>query len=148
MFIQPARARPLCEGFRGLVTLLSATLPAMSGKEKPLKIGDNLKERSHYAEEQRLGHGRIEFDELGNAIWVPFSATSSDEVMRRLLDDPTLAFSQDYSQGSQKRIEKNPQGMKKGYDPYDSGLLVKKEWKKRKDLRKLSAWIKTQKPKD
>ena len=38
--------------------------------------------------------------------------------------------------------------MKKGYDPYDSGLLVKKEWKKKKDLRKLSAWIKTRKPKD
>ena len=38
--------------------------------------------------------------------------------------------------------------MKKGYDPYDSGLLVKKEWKKKKDLRKLSQWIKARKPKD
>ena len=28
--------------------------------------------------------------------------------------------------------------MKKGYDPYDSGLLAKKQFKKKKDLRKLS----------
>jgi hypothetical protein len=39
-------------------------------------------------------------------------------------------------------------GVKKGYDPYDSGQLVKKDWKKKKDLRRLSDWIKTQKPRD
>ena len=120
----------------------------MGDKDKSRKIGDSAKEMSHYAEEQRLGHGRIEFDELGNAIWVPASANASDEVMRRLLDDPTLAFSNDYSPGTQKRIQQNQAGMKKGYDPYDSGLLVKKEWKKKKDLRKLSEWIKSRKPKD
>jgi hypothetical protein len=148
MYIQPVRARRLCEGIRGHVTPVSDTLPVMPHKDESLKIGDDLREMSHYAEQQRLGHGRIEFDELGNAIWVPHSATSGDEVMRRLLDDPTLAFSQDYSPGNHKRIEQNAHGMKKGYDPYDSGLLVKKEWKKRKDLRKLSAWIKSQKPRD
>ena len=120
----------------------------MSDKGKSQKIGDSVKEMSHYAEEQRLGHGRIEFDELGNAIWVPAAANASDEVMRRLLDDPTLAFSNDYSPGTQKRIQQNQLGTKKGYDPYDSGLLVKKEWKKKKDLRKLSEWIKSRKPKE
>ena len=50
--------------------------------------------------------------------------------------------------GTQKRIQQNQVGLKKGYDPYDSGQLVKKEWKKKKDLRKLSAWIKSRKPKD
>jgi hypothetical protein len=121
---------------------------SMGDKDKSHKIGDNAKEMSHYAEEQRLGHGRIEFDELGNAIWVPFSGSSGDEVMRRLLDDPTLAFSTDYSHGTQKLIQQNQLGLKKGYDPYDSGQLVKKEWKKKKDLRKLSNWIKSRKPKD
>jgi hypothetical protein len=115
---------------------------------KPRKISDDLKEMSHYAEEQRLGHGRIEFDELGNALWVPYSGASGNDVMRRLLDDPTLAFSSDYTHGTQKRIQQNQHGVKKGYDPYDSGLLVKKEWKKKKDLRKLSDWIKARKPKD
>jgi hypothetical protein len=120
----------------------------MGNKDKSQKIGDSLKEVSHYAEEQRLGHGRIEFDELGNAIWVPASNKTGDEVMRRLLDDPTLAFSNDYSTSTHKRIQQNPLGIRKGYDPYDSGQLVKKEWKKKKDLRKLSEWLKSRKPKD
>jgi len=120
----------------------------MGDKDKLQKIGDSMKEMAHYAEEQRLGHGRIEFDELGNAVWVPASSNASDEVMRRLLDDPTLAFSDDYSPGTVKRIQQNPVGLKKGYDPYDSGQLVKKQWKKKKDLRKLSDWIKTRRPKD
>ncbi|MGE0030486.1 MAG: hypothetical protein AB7T20_05150 [Steroidobacteraceae bacterium] len=120
----------------------------MGDAEKSRKISDDAKEMSHYAEEQRLGHGRVEFDELGNAIWVPFSGATGEDVMRRLLDDPSLAFSNEYSRGTQKRIEPNQQGMKKGYDPYDSGMLVKKEWKKKKDLRQLSNWIKTRKPKD
>lgn len=120
----------------------------MGGKDTSRKIGDSPKEMSHYAEEQRLGHGRIEFDELGNAVWVPCSASASDEVMRRLLDDPTLAFSNEDLRGDQKTIEKNPLGVRKGYDPYDSGLLVKKEWKKSKDLRKLSGWLKSQKKTD
>jgi len=120
----------------------------MDDKDKSRKIGDSLKEMSHYAEQQRLGHGRIEFDELGNAMWVPASGADSDDVMRRLLDDPALAFSNDYHQATHRRIQQNPFGVKKGYDPYDSGLLVKKEWKKKKDLRKLSEWIKAQRPKD
>lgn len=120
----------------------------MGGTGKFRKLSTEAKEMSHYAEEQRLGHGRIEFDELGNAIWVPHGGASGDEVLRRLLDDPNLAFSNEYSQGERRRIEKNPLGVKKGYDPYDSGLLVKKEWKKKKDLRKLSAWIKTRSKKD
>jgi hypothetical protein len=120
----------------------------MGDNDKSRKIGDNARDMGHYAEEQRLGHGRIEFDELGNAIWVPSSAGAGDEVMRRLLDDPTLAFSADYQPGTQKRIQQNQVGVKKGYDPYDSGMLVKKEWKKKKDLRKLSDWIKSRKPRD
>jgi len=120
----------------------------MGANDKSRKIGDSVKEMSHYAEEQRLGHGRIEFDELGNAIWVPASSGASEEVMRRLLDDPTLACSADYQPGTQKRIQQNQVGMKKGYDPYDSGLLVKKEWKKKKDLRRLGEWLKARRPKD
>ena len=120
----------------------------MSETGKFRKISTDVREMTHYAEEQRLGHGRIEFDELGNAIWVPNKGASGSDVMRLLLDDPNLTFSNDYGQGTEKRIQQNQLGVKKGYDPYDSGLLVKKEWKKKKDLRKLSSWIKTRKPKD
>ena len=67
--------------------------------------------------------------------------------MMRLLDDPTLAITEDSAQGSQS-VKKNPAGLKKGYDPYDSGLLAKKQYKKKKDLRKLSSWIQSRKPKE
>src|SRR5262245_56510316 len=123
-FADPCRAL----GYRLPCRRKSARGNPMGDKNKSQKIGDSIKEMSHYAEQQRLGHGRIEFDELGNAIWVPASGASSDEVMRRLLDDPTLALGNDYSKGSDERIQPNQYGVKKGYDPYDSGLLVKKEW--------------------
>jgi len=118
------------------------------GGESFKKISTDLREMTHYAEEQRLGRGKIEFDELGNAVWVPSGAAVSGDVMMRLLHDPTLAISEDYAQSTTRLVKKNPSGLKKGYDPYDSGLLAKKQFKKKKDLRKLSAWIQTQKPKE
>ena len=45
-------------------------------------------------------------------------------------------------------MQQNPSGVKRGYDPYDSGLLNKKQYKKKKDLRKLSDWIQSRKPKE
>ena len=118
------------------------------GDDKFKRISTDLREMTHYAEEQRLGRGKIEFDDLGNAIWVPKTATVSGDVMMRLLDDPTLAISEDYAQSTSPIVKKNPSGLKKGYDPYDSGLLAKKQFKKKKDLRKLSTWIQTRKPKE
>lgn len=120
----------------------------MGGADNFKKISTDTREMSHYAEEQRLGRGKIEFDELGNAIWVPTTTAVSGDVMLRLLDDPSLAISDDYSQGTAQSVKKNPQGLKKGYDPYDSGLLAKKQFKKKKDLRKLSTWIQSRKSKE
>lgn len=120
----------------------------MGGADNLKKISTDLHEMTHYAEEQRLGRGKIEFDELGNAIWVPSATAVSADVMLRLLDDPSLAISDDYSQSTSQPVKKNPQGLRKGYDPYDSGLLAKKEFKKKKDLRKLSTWIQSRTPKE
>ncbi len=117
-----------------------------AGKFK--KISTDPREMTRFAEEQRLGHGKIDFDELGNAIWVPNDPTSGEDVMRRLLHDPTLAISQEHEQTTNRLVKQNPVGLKKGYDPYDSGLLAKKQFKKKKDLRKLSAWIESRKPKE
>jgi hypothetical protein len=120
----------------------------MADAVKSRKISGDDREMSHYAEEQRLGRGKIEFDELGNAIWVPSSAAASADVMLRLLDDPTLAISDDFTHNTSQPVKQNPQGMRKGYDPYDSGLLAKKQFKKKKDLQKLSSWIQSRKPKE
>ena len=112
------------------------------------KISTDTREMTHYAEEQRLGRGKIEFDELGNAVWVPSTAAVSGDVMLRLLEDPTLAITDDFAQSANRPVKQNPQGVKRGYDPYDSGVLAKKQFKKKKDLRKLSAWIQSRNPKE
>ncbi|MBM5810964.1 MAG: hypothetical protein FJ191_03205 [Gammaproteobacteria bacterium] len=119
---------------------------ADTGKYK--RIPEDVREMARFAEQQQMGHGKIEFDELGNAVWVPYSGAESKDVMRKLLDDPNLAFSNEFAGGTVRRISQNPQGLKQGYDPYDSGLLLKKQWKKKKDLRRLSQWIRTRKPQD
>ncbi len=40
------------------------------------------------------------------------------------------------------RIRPNPTGLKKGYDPYDSGRLAKTTAARRRDLRRLGEWLK------
>ena len=61
---------------------------ADTGKFK--RIPEDVREMAHFAQEQQLGHGRIEFDELGNAIWVPFSGAQGKDVLSKLLDDPIV----------------------------------------------------------
>ncbi len=89
--------------------------------------------------------GRTEYDELGNAVWVPYKGLGSKEAMAKLLNDETLAITEEDSHKTGRRIQHNRGGQRKGYDPYDSGLLPDKDWKKPKDLRALSKWIKQQK---
>lgn len=96
-------------------------------------------------ETQPVGEGHVEFDELGNAVWVPYGGLGSEEVIARLLNDTTLSLSQEDPKGGIGRIQPNPGGTKLGYDPYDSGLLVKKTRNKKTDLRALSNWIEQQK---
>jgi hypothetical protein len=119
----------------------------MSNTDK-FRTLDRLEELHKLEEAHRENTGRIEYDELGNAIWVPFSGPASEETLRRLLDDGTLALTENDTRGSTDRIAQNPGGLKKGYDPYDSGMLVKKQWKKKKDLRALSKWIEQKKKLD
>jgi len=118
----------------------------MGAADKIAKISTDMREMTRYAEEQRLGRGKIEFDELGNAIWVPSTAGLSGDVMLRLLNDPSLAITDDFAQNTNQPVKQNPQGVRRGYDPYDSGMLAKKQFKKKKDLRKLSTWIQSRKP--
>ena len=112
------------------------------------KTADRLAELHRLEESQREGRGRIEYDELGNAVWVPYGGLGSKETLELLLNDESLALTENGSKGTTKRIEQNAGGLKKGYDPYDSGMLAKKQFKKTKDLRKLSAWIQSRKPKE
>jgi hypothetical protein len=106
---------------------------------------DKLSQLHGLEEIQHGGTGRIEYDELGNAVWVPFGELDSAETLRRLLNNDALALTQDDGKAASQHVTQNLGGLKKGYDPYDSGMLVRKQWKKKKDLRALSNWIEEKK---
>lgn len=105
------------------------------------KLFDNPEQMNRLDDDKSDGQGRTEYDELGNAVWVPYKGLSGKETLARLLNDDTLAVTEDESKGTVRRIQENRGGLGKGYDPYDSGMLLKKKWKKKKNLRELSKWI-------
>ncbi|MCU0976415.1 MAG: hypothetical protein MUC71_08915 [Steroidobacteraceae bacterium] len=91
------------------------------------------------------GPARRELDLHGNPVHTPHRNLGSREVLSRLLDDDQLEVEETPSAGPGRAVARNPAGLKKGYDPYESGLLEKKERRKKKDLRALSEWIKAKK---
>jgi hypothetical protein len=89
--------------------------------------------------------GRLEFDDRGNVTWEwsDDDALQADDTLGaaerlRALVDPKLDVLEEPEPNA---IKHNPKGLKKGYDPYDSGALGKERWKKKKNLRELSKWI-------
>jgi hypothetical protein len=100
--------------------------------------------------------GRVRFDERGNAVWewqVTTGAFGVEVSTQRLqkLEHPALSIADD-APTPFETVRANPLGTKKGYDPYDSGRLGKKPPPPKKDLRRLSEWLKIKKqnegPKD
>ena len=97
--------------------------------------------------------GRVKFDDRGNAVWewqVATGAFSPEVTTSRLqrLEHPTLSIADD-APTPLDQVRPNPLGTKKGYDPYDSGKLGKAQAPPRKkDLRKLSEWLKLKKQAD
>ena len=97
--------------------------------------------------------GRVKFDDRGNAVWewqVATGAFSPEVSTSRLqrLEHPTLSIPDD-APTPVDQVRPNPLGTKKGYDPYDSGKLGKAPAPPRKkDLRKLSEWLKLKKQAD
>lgn len=93
--------------------------------------------------------GRVRFDERGNAVWewqVTTGAFGVEVSTQRLqkLEHPALSIADD-APTPFETVRSNPLGTKKGYDPYDSGRLGKKPAPAKKDLRRLSEWLKLKK---
>ena len=95
--------------------------------------------------------GRVKHDDRGNAVWewasnTDGAATDSTQPRLKKLDNPTLALT-DEAVAPPGAVKQNPHGTVKGYSPYDSGILAKPdaERPRRKDLRKLSEWLKLKK---
>jgi hypothetical protein len=93
--------------------------------------------------------GRVRHDDRGNAIWEwaiatgKFTAESSTQRLKKL-DNPTLSLAED-APTPLDLVKQNPLGKVEGYSPYDSGLLAKTVAPRKKDLRKLSEWLKLKK---
>jgi hypothetical protein len=93
--------------------------------------------------------GRVKFDERGNAVWewsVATGAFGREVSTERLqkLEHPALTIAED-SPTPFDTVRPNPLGTKKGYDPYDSGKLGKPPAPIKKDLRKLSEFLRLKK---
>jgi hypothetical protein len=93
--------------------------------------------------------GRVKFDDRGNAVWEwqlttgAFGVEVSTQRLQKL-EHPALSIADDGTTPFET-VRSNPLGTKKGYDPYDSGRLGKKPPPAKKDLRKLSEWLKLKK---
>ena len=104
------------------------------------------------APEEKTGDnttGRVKFDERGNAVWewsVATGAFGREVSTERLqkLEHPALSIADD-APTPFDTVRPNPLGTKKGYDPYDSGKLGKAQAPAKKDLRKLSEFLKLKK---
>jgi len=97
--------------------------------------------------------GRVQFDDRGNAVWEWSVATGafgrevSTERLKKL-ENPGLSLADDAPTPFLDRVKPNPQGVVKGYNPYDSGRLDagrSAENARKKDLRKLGEWLKLKK---
>ncbi len=102
------------------------------------------------AKEKALGSGRVKHDERGHAVWEwsvatgAFATDVSDQRLKKLENSNLRLLDDQPTPGH--IVKPNPHGTVKGYSPYDSGLLVgKKEAPRKKDLKKLSEWLKLRK---
>lgn len=116
----------------------------MKLKDELQKLG--LRVRARPTKDGVEKPGKIVFDEKGNAIldWNDARLNEDSDTGERLrssaLAHPGLAIADEEPQANAP-IRPNPKGLRLGYNPYESGMLAKKDRKKKVDLEQLSKVI-------
>ena len=114
------------------------------------KLGLRVRPRTVTPASEPHKPGHIAFDDRGNAVYewnrddLAQDGEDAERARRRALAHPGLSLMDD-EPASSAPIRNNAKGLRLGYNPYESGLLAKKEVRKRRDLRELSKWIETKK---
>lgn len=113
-------------------------------KDQLRKLGLRVRLRTEKSPQPRPGE--IKFDPRGNPVydWRDPALTEDGETGERARLDALhyhglRLVDDDPPPNAPMRI--NPNGLRLGYNPYESGLLVKRRRRKNKDLRELSKWI-------
>jgi hypothetical protein len=101
----------------------------LAGKQK--KNLNNRRNLLSSIEDETEPTGQVRFDDRGNAVW--------QTGLNRRLEHPALRLSDE--QPPRNTLKTNGTGLKAGYNPYDSGMLPKGSYRRKKDLRALSRWI-------
>ncbi|HEY4369750.1 MAG TPA: hypothetical protein VGN07_21125 [Steroidobacteraceae bacterium] len=116
------------------------------------ELNDELKKFGLRLRPRRVGvpagekPGKVAFDERGNAIYqwhddrLAEDSETGERLRRQALGHPTLSLAEEETPADVP-IRANPKGLRVGYNPYESGLLTKKQVQRRRDLRELSKWI-------
>jgi hypothetical protein len=114
-------------------------------KDQLRKLGLRVRPRAVEKSPQEKP-GTIAFDERGNAVyeWSNTTLGADSELGERArnkaLQHHGLSLVDD-EPPKNAPIQQNPKGLRVGYNPYESGMLAKKERKPKKDLRELSKWV-------
>ncbi len=122
-------------------------------KDQLKKLGLRIRPRKVGGEQATPKPGKIGFDELGNAQYewqgdrLNEDSETGERARRKALSHPGLSIVDDEPPPNAP-IRQNPKGLRLGYDPYQSGMLTRKESKPKRDLRELSKWIEMKKKLD
>jgi hypothetical protein len=114
-------------------------------KDQLRKLGLRVRPRTT-EKSSRPQPGTISFDDRGNAVYewsndkLAEDSESGERARSKALQHHGLSLMDD-EPPKNAPIKENRKGLRVGYNPYESGMLAKKEIKRKKDLRELSKWV-------
>ena len=117
----------------------------MELEEELRKLGLRVRTRTVQASKGDIP-GRVGFDEQDRARFewsddAPIGdGEDADRLSNQMIAPPRLTIADD-EPAANAPMQNNPQGLRMGYNPYESGLLAGKERKPRRNLHELSRWI-------